>query len=298
MKNKLKLMISFLGINVLMFSCTETFELNLERTEPKVVIQGLVTNLPGPYFVRLTKTTNELKVKYEPGLYAEAYDDHTEIIENAVVIISDNQGNSDTLIPSPYHNYIYYHGDSIMGYYCTQNLIGVVGREYYLDVFADGKYYHAESIMIDAPVIDSIYYSYKEGDIGKPTKITPQIYLDKINNNVLYGEIFFTREEITHYNLMWWYSMLVDLNDYPTDLPIPFYAYAENGKNYLEPYDLSEDFQWAIVTMDEKAYNFNKTCYQQFWDDGGAYKPAPATPIGNISGDAIGVFQVSGVSIY
>ena len=54
----------------------------------------------------------------------------------------------------------------------------------------------------------------------------------------------------------------------------------------------------SIGSLSKTAYYFQASLLKQLVNDGGSFKPAPATPIGNISGDALGLFQVSSVSNY
>jgi hypothetical protein len=46
-----------------------------------------------------------------------------------------------------------------------------------------------------------------------------------------------------------------------------------------------------MYSVDRKTYHFYKALIDQFNNDGGAFSPTPATPDGNISGNAIGIFR-------
>jgi len=87
----------FIIIIIFSIGCVEEFNLDIDKTPPRLVVEGLITNQDGPYSVRLTKSNPEL-------IYLDTVDvlsDNAIPIMDAMVIISDNYGLSDTLIPSP-----------------------------------------------------------------------------------------------------------------------------------------------------------------------------------------------------
>jgi hypothetical protein len=122
----------FLTTITLLSSCEEVIELELGNTQNNIVIEGNINNLPGPYYVKLTRTVNV----NQPSVFP--------VIENAQVIISDNVGQSESLI---------YVGD---GVYQTQNLQGIEGRTYSLEVNVDGATYMAQSTMPTLVKLDSL----------------------------------------------------------------------------------------------------------------------------------------------
>src|SRR5688500_4405377 len=96
-------------------SCEKTVDLKYKGNQSKIVIEGDITNETGPYFVKITKSINLSNTGNYPT------------IDNAVVTISDNAGNSETL--SPQGN----------GVYRTNAIAGVPGRTYTLTVNAEGQ---------------------------------------------------------------------------------------------------------------------------------------------------------------
>src|SRR5688572_29733494 len=91
--------------------CTKVFDLDPKAIKPLYVIDGRISNMGGPYFVRVTKSTGLLA--YTPAARIER--DSAEAVQNALVIISDDTGIKDTLIPAtpPFGRYIYYFRDSV-----------------------------------------------------------------------------------------------------------------------------------------------------------------------------------------
>ena len=114
----------FLSFAAFLFaSCEKIITLPVEDNESKVVIEGDITDQPGPYFVKLSRSIN----LNEPNKYP--------IISDGIVVISDNAGVKDTL------KYL------TAGIYRTKLIKGGYGKTYFLDVNVDGKHYTAQSTM-------------------------------------------------------------------------------------------------------------------------------------------------------
>ena len=100
----MKNIISILFIALVFTSCEKTVDLDYKGNQSKLIIEGNITNEPGPYFVRLTKSIP----LSDTGSYPT--------VDNAVVTIRDDAGNSETLTSQ---------GN---GKYRTNSLTGVEGR--------------------------------------------------------------------------------------------------------------------------------------------------------------------------
>src|SRR4051812_5546417 len=83
------------AISLLTFaSCQKVVNLDLAGTSPQYVVEGSITNAAGPYTVMLTKTIDISK------------DNNYPAITNAVVVIADNAGTTDTLSQSGPGRYV------------------------------------------------------------------------------------------------------------------------------------------------------------------------------------------------
>jgi hypothetical protein len=112
-------------------SCEKVITLDLKNADKQVVVQGNVTNTPGPYTVNLNYT-----VPY--------YSSNTfPVITGALVKITDDAGNNQTL------------SETSPGIYKTTSLNGTPGRKYTLQIQANGNNYTAESYMALPIAIDS-----------------------------------------------------------------------------------------------------------------------------------------------
>ncbi len=119
-------------LSFLFASCDKIITLPVETNEQKIVIEANITDKPGPYFVKITKSVGLGEANVYP------------FVDNALVIINDNFGNVDTLI----------HANG--GMYKTRSIVGVYGRTYFLEVKVDGKTYLAQSTMPNKVNLDSL----------------------------------------------------------------------------------------------------------------------------------------------
>jgi hypothetical protein len=146
-KTCLQLFTIVVASSIISTSCTEKIDLVLKDSDPQLVIEGNISDQPGPYYVILTKSR----------LYND--DNSFTGITGATVVLSDDAGNSDTLT------------SSIDGLYQTNTIQGVVGRTYHLQVTAEGKTYDSYCLM-PAPVdIDSVVITDETGFDGKTKKV-------------------------------------------------------------------------------------------------------------------------------
>lgn len=128
----MKNIISIISIALLFSGCEKKVDLKYKSNQSAIIIEGNITNETGPYFVKITRSIS-LK---ETGAYPT--------IDNAVVTISDDAGNSEALTPQ---------GN---GAYRTNLLTGVQGRTYTLTVKTENQTYTAQSTMPQRVPFDSI----------------------------------------------------------------------------------------------------------------------------------------------
>ena len=130
---------------IFLTSCTEVIEIDLNSSNPALVIEGSITNEAGPYSIKLSKSVNYDESNTFPA------------VSGATVIISDDAGNRDTLT------------EGAGGIYTTKYLQGVQGRTYNLFVKDGEKEYTSVSKMENMITLDSIYaFSFAGGGPGGP----------------------------------------------------------------------------------------------------------------------------------
>jgi hypothetical protein len=128
-----KSLIVFAALMMIQVSCyRDAIDLDLDGIPSQVVIEGIITDQPGSYVVRISK----------PVDFSRAGELHP--VSGAEVMIADDTGNSVIL------------REGNNGYYPTQSIQGFPGRTYSLSVSIEGKKYTATSTMPEAIELDSI----------------------------------------------------------------------------------------------------------------------------------------------
>lgn len=144
----------FLLIFLLSDACIDRYDLPQQIVDPKMVVDGLITNRVGPYRVRLST----------------AYDINTFVnspnpIRKATVKISDDAGNEETLT------------EVDAGVYQTaaNGIQGVIGRKYQLSISTEqGQYYTEPQELVDPGKIEELNYSFKQNSINQANPDKPQ----------------------------------------------------------------------------------------------------------------------------
>jgi hypothetical protein len=130
MKN-LKNIVAYFLTFMILSSCTEVIEIDLNSSDPQIVIEGSVSTT-GESVIKITKSVN--------------FDESNDFpkVQNAIVEISDNLGNSEILL------------ESSEGIYSTSSFGGREGRTYTLTVQADDKTLESVSNIPNQVSFDSL----------------------------------------------------------------------------------------------------------------------------------------------
>jgi hypothetical protein len=245
-------------IPVCLNSCIETIEPNLDEFKPQVVIEGLVTNQNQPQVVKVKKTRS---------FYSQ---EDQEYISDALVIISDDAGNTNTLV----------HIEK--GLY-ESNFVGVVGRTYTLQVSTEGKTYEASSIMNPLTKIDSLVSVYND----------KESFIKKIG---YYISLNAAEPQNTKDYYLWKFYRNGKLENGPEDIIIIDDEMLADNLNGLEaPYvfELGDTVRVEMFSLTEPAYKFYNSLNNNLNNEGGFFSSPPANPPSNINNGALGLFQVS-----
>lgn len=235
-------------------SCTKVIDVNLSKSDPKVVIEANITDTIGPNMVRITKTTDIDKDNNFPN------------VTGAYVTITDDAGNQELL------------KETTPGTYVTSTTVGMPGRTYTLTVVADGQTYTAVSTMPQKVAYDSLGLkdvTTFDGPVPYPTVY----YRDPVGlgnyyrairyvNNVYDGQTYVESDE------------LID-------------GKAREAILFGGPDDEEELLPTDIVTVemqciDKQMYEYLLELQEV---DGGSEVATPANPISNISNGAVGYFS-------
>lgn len=113
-------------------SCTKNINLNLNNDIGRLVIEGNLTNVSGPQYVKLSRNVAFSATNTYPP------------VTGALVTISDSLGDNYTLTEGP------------AGTYVVNNMAGISGITYTMNVVTGGQTYTARSTMPGLVPLDSI----------------------------------------------------------------------------------------------------------------------------------------------
>ena len=304
-------------------SCVEEFDLELERTKPRLVVEGLIENGAGPFYIKLTRSNVGTNV-FDKNDYL----DNTKFEKGAMIVLSDDSGQTEVLEEvgkidlegfhydssiRKYVKYIYNDLNELIdtitldlspsyingGFYKTTNFLGIPGRTYFLKVITkEGEEFSASDYMASIPEIEKIAFKEKISEKDGEKYYVPLIYFhDKQEGTLNYYLFQLTNEEVSRTRSayeFWEFSILSDkyLESYVNGLEIddgasirPFSSFV-----WLSRYN---KFYLKMSSLSSQSHQFYKDVLSQFEQDGGAYKPTPASPLSNITNGGLGFFRAS-----
>jgi hypothetical protein len=242
---------------LLLGSCTKTITLDLNSSDPKIVIEGNITDELGPYLVKLSKTINFSDANVFPA------------VSGAQVILSDNFGNKDTLT------------ETSSGNYYTNSIQGISGRTYTLQVQAEGKNFQAVSSMPAKVNLDSVTFlksSFGSQNAGEVTYVAIPRFSDPLNPANFYRFIITLNDTLDT-------GIFVDNDNLINGLPYqrPIFS------NELSP-KLNDSVLLEMQCIDEPVYDYFYSLNASIGQ--GPSATTPANPTSNIQGEgALGFFS-------
>ncbi len=135
----------FILLGAALNSCQEVVSIDLNKADPHMVIEGIISDQPGPYAVKVSKTGNY----FESSLYFPP-------VAGAKIVITDDNGQRDTL------------KEGAQGTYVSTTIKGITGRTYSMSVISEGKTYTASSYMPAKILLDSVYAVKRSGFRSEP----------------------------------------------------------------------------------------------------------------------------------
>ncbi|WP_347159912.1 DUF4249 domain-containing protein [Pontibacter chitinilyticus] len=241
-------------------SCEEVIDYELRTADTRLVVEGLITNQPGPYTVRLSHTKGYLDEGRTPG------------VNGVLVVVSDNQGTVDTL------------KQVAEGIYQTTKLQGKPGNTYYFRAVVNGQAYTAQSYMLTVSLIDSLTFVYKKKGETSDEGIHPIIHFaDPAGRGNYYRWNVIINGVAEPDELAVLKDDIYDGNYGHADME---FALKENDKLRVEMY-----------SIDKPAYEFWLALLNQQNEAGSPFETPPANAPTNISNGGIGFFGASAVSV-
>ena len=254
--------IIIVALGVIFFSsCTKVVTIELADSDAKVVVESIISDQLQPYKVRLTLT-------------APYFNDSNPPIDNALVYISDDMGNIDTLT---------YNGD---GFYLSNgNRQTQQGHTYFLKVIHNGTIYEAESRVPDYKMnVDSVSVIYQEASA----------FSEAGYNVILNGQENASTVDFVRFQFY--------KNDTLQTEPFKYFISDDifvNG-NYIiaqVPYNYQsgDTARVEIQSIDRGYYKFLFTLSTQAQNTGGPFDTAPANPPTNVNNGALGYFAACSI---
>lgn len=253
----------FAVIPFLLDSCQEVVEIPLDNTNPKLVVDGMVSNQPGPYYVKLSTTGDFYSTAPSPK------------VTDAVVTISDNAGNSEVLT----------HISDQPGTYQTSTLQGVIGRTYYLNIQYEGQSYQSESQLNPVSDIDKLEVRFEEKTLTRDEGYRIYLFAKEPRGETNYYR-FMVYENDSLYNSI---NDLLIAND---DILKGDIENLDVGYSF----DLNDKVRLEMQSLTKKDYEYYNGLSILYDNDGGLFSPPPVNPPSTISNGALGIFRASAVA--
>jgi Domain of unknown function (DUF4249) len=267
-------------INVIaLSSCEKVIDIDLNESDNKLVIEGKINN-QGECTVKLTQ--------------AKSYNQNNEFpgVTDAIVVIFDNQGNSDTL------------EQGIAGMYYSDQIIGTPGVTYSLNVNWNNQNYTSVCRMPELVQIDSLSLR-KEVFFVDTTLITIIHFKDPANSNNYYRYLYSINDLSA--NTDYFVESDKFYNGLDVETRIPIFELSPNGgpgggpggpggpgnpgPGPITPDTLKIEM-WGIDKSMELYYRTLSATI----DASSGQQAAPANPESNITGNALGYFSAYSIS--
>ena len=255
-------------------SCTKVINIDLNATNPQLVVDGLVSDRAGvPDTVKLSETVNYFAQSVYPA------------ISGARVVISDNTGISDTLKEMT----------SQPGTYITSTLQGIPGRTYTLTIFSkaintSGQTYTASSTMPQPVNIDSIgqmesfQKRFRPGGGGPDSSYNITVHWkDPAGVSNYYRLNYYYNDTLAHRSS---YNIVNDKYSDGLEFDYPL-------THSFKPGDSARVELWCI---DLTTYNYYVMLNGIVGGQNGPNSASPTNPLSNVSTGAVGYFTAYSVT--
>lgn len=237
-------------------SCQKVIDVDLNSSSPHIVIEGYISDQPGPYWVRISQTVNY----NQPNTFPP--------VSGATVTLSDNIGNSELLT------------EFIPGFYMSSLMQGVPGRTYTLTVLSDGVTYAASSMMPSPVAID--YLLQNSFSFGMDNSKTVEVHFRDpagIDNYYRFVEI---KNGVQQQFMFLINDQLQDGNEIASTL------FADE-----DTLRTGDSVSVQLRSIDKNVYNYFRSLSQVV--SSSSSSTSPANPPSNLSNGALGYFSAYAV---
>lgn len=246
-------------IGFVLTSCEKVIDVNLDDAEKKYVVEGFITDQSGQCQVSITQTKNFNEDNTFPG------------VSGATVSITDNSTGTITQL-----------GETSPGVYTHASLTGVSGKTYTLTVSINGELFTASSTIPQLVDLDTIYITTDSWFDGEMIKLANIEYDDPAGTANYYRFVRY-RNGIKTKNIFINNDDLSDGRHTATKL---FVGDNDSEEDRLVSGDL---VKIDMLCIDAAVYKYWYSLEQSA--TGETTSAAPANPVTNITGGALGYFS-------
>lgn len=259
---------------IFLLSCEEEIDLRLENTEPRLVVDGLITDEFKRHTVRLTLSDN-----YQ-------LDESHPMVSGASLSIDDGEQ-------------MFFLTETAPGVYQTDSLSGTIGKAYTMKIFWQDQQYSATDTLLpvtepEFPYIsiesDRFEYEYRRHLFGLPKpnrwelNILPDVSPPDLDTTRFGQQIGIKvyadgRREFTYFT-----HPSIEVNGLLNFEEGHFYGFRSGATITLKKYSVSDTY-----------YQFLRGAFQETEWRGTLFDVIPANVATNVSGNALGFFAASAV---
>ncbi len=261
------LILGFLAA-VFVGGCEDVVQVELNSTEPKLVIEGHLSNESNYCYFRVNRTTDYFNPR-----------NSIDGVTGALIVVSDNSGSEDTL------------GEHTPGtgyYFFPREFSAVAGKTYSATVILENRTFTANTTMVDQVRVDSMTFEYEEDnrfvDEGEEEDgYRLHVFFQDTPGKPDYARIKLTKERPFNYDIAYYDIFLYDgrLSDGNT----VDYNY------FFKVFQLGERAEVELISMDKAMYDYFLTLREvAVVLEGNLFDVTPANPNTNWSGGALGYF--------
>jgi hypothetical protein len=266
---KVSLALFYASAPFFLTSCQKVISLDISNPAPQLVVEANISDKPGPYFVKLSRSSGFNNILDFPE------------VNGALVEISDTSGNSETL--TEWKN----------GIYVTNKLRGVPGQKYKLTIEVDGQTYESVSYM-PYPVTEVFLTLSREVEDNPPVGGSGDPHPPRYQVNYEIPDPFNVRN---------YYRFVTYHHSRQAGSRRVFDDQYHDGKMITDEFGLHDSIDYVpgdtvgieLQNIDQGTYNFFRTLRDGF--SGLSFLSAsPANPISNISNNGLGYFSAYSVN--
>jgi hypothetical protein len=258
----MKPILIFFILIILLTSCENVIEIDLDYMKPKLVIEGVINDIDNQCIIKLSKTTDYFNRKTYPT------------VSDAVITLTDNSG---TIIK--FH-------ENEPGNYLGERVQAKSDISYTLNILSEGDKYVAKATIPRKVNIDSLTCSYNPESIFYEVGFVVSCHFSDPEE----ARNFY---RLKTYNINDKSKAKNSKELYNDDF---FNGNSVESQWSYEVYQQSDTVVVELYTLDEQTYDYYKTLFPV---SGGAEMMSmstPANPRTNISNGALGYFGAYAIS--